>query len=119
MNKRDKEIRKLMTEKGFDSFDDLSDRLNQFPTTGSYEDVMSELAELKMQLTHQSSKPLFTLTAKEVEELKEPIQYFNDRLNDGWLKIDGGQYLPPYSWNKAINNLLTKINQCQDENKTN
>lgn len=73
MENRDKEIRKLMAEKGFDSFDDLSERLNQFPKTDSYEDVVDKLAELKMQLINP--QPLFTLTAEEVTIVEHFLTY--------------------------------------------
>ena len=73
MNNRDKEIRKLMTEKGFESFDDLSERLNNFPETRSAKDIEDKLAELKMQLI--KPQPLFTLTAEEVEYLKNDLEF--------------------------------------------
>lgn len=59
---------------------------------------------------------VFTLTAEEVEDIKEPIQYFANRLKKGWLMEEGGAYLPPYSWEKAINNLFNKLIQWQNEN---
>lgn len=52
MNNRDKEIRKLLAKKGFDSFDDLSERLNNFPETRSAKEIEEELENLKSRLTN-------------------------------------------------------------------
>lgn len=119
MEKRDKEIKKLMAEKGFDSFDDLSERLNQFPTTDSYEDVVAELAELKMQLINPES--LFTLTAEEVEIAEKLFivakqcgsVISKDDINEG----NAEDVLMGLSIVSNADNLLDRIKKWKDENK--
>ena len=62
-------------------------------------------------------QPQFTLTPEDVKELQDPIQYFANELKSGWLKQGAISYLPSYSWDKAINNLLTRIKQWQNEKR--
>ena len=62
-----------------------------------------------------NSHSFFALTSEEVKNLQDPIQYFANELKSGWLKQGAISYLPSYSWDKAINNLLTRIKQWQDE----
>ena len=125
MNNRDKEIRKLMAEKGFNSFDDLPERLNQFPTTDSYEDVVAELAELKMQLINP--QPLFTLTAEEVETARKLINKGMDKLGheikQNRIKPSGNSWINNFDKKEPLfregKNLLTRIKQWQDEQENN
>lgn len=97
MNNRNKQIRKLLAEKGFDSFDDLSERLNNFPETRSAKDIEDELAKLKLQLINP--QPLFTLTAEEVEIVERNL--INVFTFD----------------EEELNKIRTRIEQWKDENE--
>lgn len=68
MQNRDKEIRRLMAEKGV-NFDDLSERLNNFPEPSSAKDIEDKLAKLI------NPQPQFTLMAEEVKYLKDELEF--------------------------------------------
>lgn len=92
-----------MAEKGV-NFDDLSERLNNFPEPSSAKDIEDKLAKLI------NPQPQFTLTAEEVDVIQRALGLLS---NDMCVQVSYNPYAKEY-YDKA-NNLLTRIEQWQDE----
>ena len=113
MKDKQKEIMKLMAEKGFNSFDDLSERLNNFPEPSSAKDIEDKLAKLI------NPQPLFTLTAEEVEIVDGSLEFYIRYLKsceDYCKEIQDAKTKIYTDMIKTTEHLLTRIKQWQDEN---